>query len=296
MVLQAVIDHGGYAHAAEILHRSQSSVSYTIAQLQKQLGVELLSIEGRKARLTEIGASLLQRARHLLNEAQALESFARALTDGWEPQLNLVVEALCPTPFILRVLQAFETANCNTRIMLRQVVLSGVEEALDNESVALAIGAGVPPGYLADPLITVEMVAVAHHEHPLHQLRRELTAQDLRHHRQVVISDSGVRKNVDAGWLDAERRWTVSTLDMAKAVVVEGFGFGWLPYHEIAPYLNTGTLRPLPLREGGTSRLPLNLIYPHDREQGPATRQLVKLLLAHSDRGGLIGPDTEHEK
>ena len=40
--LQAVVDHGGFAQAAEALHRSQSSVSYTVARMQDQLGVPLL--------------------------------------------------------------------------------------------------------------------------------------------------------------------------------------------------------------------------------------------------------------
>ena len=35
--LQAVIDSGGFAQAAEVLHRSQSSVSYTVARMQEQL-------------------------------------------------------------------------------------------------------------------------------------------------------------------------------------------------------------------------------------------------------------------
>src|SRR5258706_12700218 len=54
-VLKAIVDHGGFAQAAEALHRSQSSVSYMVARLQEQLSVELLAIEGRKARLTEQG-------------------------------------------------------------------------------------------------------------------------------------------------------------------------------------------------------------------------------------------------
>ena len=41
--------HGGFAQAAEALHRSQSSVSYTVARMQDQLGVPLLRIDGRKA-------------------------------------------------------------------------------------------------------------------------------------------------------------------------------------------------------------------------------------------------------
>ena len=51
--LQAVVDHGGFAQAAEALHRSQSSVSYTVARMQEQLGVPLLRIDGRKAVLTD---------------------------------------------------------------------------------------------------------------------------------------------------------------------------------------------------------------------------------------------------
>lgn len=34
--LQAVVDHGGFAQAAEALHRSQSSISYTVARMQEQ--------------------------------------------------------------------------------------------------------------------------------------------------------------------------------------------------------------------------------------------------------------------
>ena len=67
--LQAVVDHGGFAQAAEAIHRSQSSVSYTVARMQEQLGVPLLRIEGRKAVLTEAGEVLLRRSRQLLLQA-----------------------------------------------------------------------------------------------------------------------------------------------------------------------------------------------------------------------------------
>ncbi len=62
-ILQAVIDHGGYAQAAQALHCSQSSISYNIARMQEQLAMPLLRIEGRKAVLTETGEILLRRSR-----------------------------------------------------------------------------------------------------------------------------------------------------------------------------------------------------------------------------------------
>src|SRR5690606_31973495 len=84
--LQAVVDHGGFAQAAEALHRSQSSVSYTVARMQEQLGVPLLEIAGRKAVLTEAGATLLRRSRNLLKEASQLEELAWNMDQGWRSE------------------------------------------------------------------------------------------------------------------------------------------------------------------------------------------------------------------
>jgi len=53
--LNAVVETGGYAQAAAMLNRSQSSVSYHIARLQDLLGIEVFRIVGRRARLTEHG-------------------------------------------------------------------------------------------------------------------------------------------------------------------------------------------------------------------------------------------------
>src|SRR3546814_13105103 len=92
-VLQAIVEHGGYAQAAEALHRSQSSVSYMVARLQEQLGVPLLTIEGRKARLTESGKALLVQASDLLDDAARLEQRAARLEQGWEAQVRPVGDA-----------------------------------------------------------------------------------------------------------------------------------------------------------------------------------------------------------
>ena len=42
---QAVVDYGGFAQAADVLHRTQSSISYTINKLEQTLGIEILSLE-----------------------------------------------------------------------------------------------------------------------------------------------------------------------------------------------------------------------------------------------------------
>ena len=280
--LQAVVDHGGFAQAAEVLHRSQSSVSYTVARMQEQLGVPLLEIAGRKAVLTEAGAALLRRSRHLLKEASQLEELAWNMDQGWEAEVQLVVDAAYPTERLAGALKAFMPQSKGCRVQLREEVLSGVEECLHDGTADLAISGINIAGYLPQQLDDIEFVAVAHPEHPLHLLDRALTHNDLQSHLQVVIRDSGRRQPRDAGWLGAEQRWTVTNLNTATQLVVRGLGFAWLPEHHIAEQLSRGSLKILPLTQGAQRAANMYLYANKDKPLGPATRILADLIIAHS--------------
>ncbi len=81
--LVAIADHGGFTRAAERLHRSQSTVSLQIKRLERQAGVPLFRREGRRARLTEQGETLLVQARRILElNDQALAGLGRARLEG----------------------------------------------------------------------------------------------------------------------------------------------------------------------------------------------------------------------
>ncbi len=275
--LQAVIDHGGFAQAAEALHRSQSSVSYTVARMQEQLGVPLLRIDGRKAVLTEAGEVLLRRSRQLVTQASQLEELAHHMEQGWEAEVRLVVDAAYPSAKLIRALSDFMPKSRGCRVRLREEVLSGVEEVLKDGTADLAISGLDITGYLGSELSTVEFVAVAHADHALHQLGRKLSVQDLQSQMQIVVRDSGLRQPRDAGWLGAEQRWTVGSLATSVAFVSSGLGFAWLPRHLIGRELAEGVLKPLPLVQGSIRR-PLFYLYTnHDKPLGPATRILIEL-------------------
>lgn len=276
--LQAVVDCGGYAQAAAHLHRSQSSVSYAVNRLQHQLGIPLLRVEGRKAQLTEAGEHLLRQSRQLLADAARLEDQARQYEQGWESELRLVVDVALPTTVLMAALQAFAGVCPATRVKLDEVVLSGVDEALRAGDTDIAIGGQVPEGFLGDVLLEVVFEAVAHPEHPLHALGRPLTPADLRREMQVVIRDSGLARPRDAGWLGAEQRWTVSSIETALTLVSHGLGFAWLPRERLRGPLQSGLLAPLPLREGGCYAVALYLISGRPDAQGPAAQALAACL------------------
>jgi DNA-binding transcriptional LysR family regulator len=277
-MVQAVVDQGGYAGAAEALSKSVSTVSYGVHRLEAALGIKLLEVDGRRAVLTRAGAELLRRSRYLLDDALAIERSAVSLAQGWEPVVTLAVEVIFPQDRLLDSLDAFSRLTGTTRVELIESVLSGTTEQLFAGTADIAITAWVPPGFLGEPLMMVEFVAVAHPAHPLHGLGRPLAQRDLRQHRQLVVRDSGLREPRDAGWLGAEQRWTVSHLATSVEAVGRGMGFAWLPRHRIAALLESGALRPLDLVEGALRHHELYLVFADRDDAGPAARALAECL------------------
>jgi len=276
--LQAVVDHGGYAQAAEALHKSQSSISYTVAKLQEQLGMELLHIEGRKAVLTPAGEALLQRSRQLLDHAIELEQVASSLEQGWEAQVALGVDAIFPKPILIKAFKQFFPESKGCKLLLREEVLSGAVEVLLEKKVDLSITPWVPPGFLGERLMTIDFVAVAHPDHPLHKLGRKVTSDDLTKHLHIVIKDSGEKQNRDSGWLGSDLRWTVTNLESARQLVLEGLGFSWVAVYEAREYIQKGLLKPIDLDEDYQKLGTLYLVYANKSIAGPATELLAQYI------------------
>jgi DNA-binding transcriptional LysR family regulator len=288
--LRAVIDQGGFEAAAEALHRSQSSVSYAVKRLQEQLPVALLEQQGRRSVLTAPGRLILHRACSLLDAVRSLEELAGTLARGWEPEVRLAVENVMPLEPLLCSLARFSERAPQTRVQLIESVLSGTCEALVQRQADLAVAGQIPPGFLGDPLLQVEFIAVAHPEHALHRVGRLLGQPDLKAHRQVVIRDTGRYRQVDSGWLGADERWTVSHLRTAIAIIQRGLAFAWVPRDYVQEALDHGELKVLPLQEGASRLETLYLVFADRDGAGPAVRTLAEMLVEqargrrHADR------------
>jgi DNA-binding transcriptional LysR family regulator len=284
-VLAAVVDRGGFAQAANAIHRSQSAVSYAVARLQEELDVPLLAIEGRKAVLTPHGATLLKRARVLLRDSDTLERLALNLKQGWEPQLDLVVDAAFPRGRLMKIVAELQQLCPNTQLQLSDAVLSGAEEAIVDGRADVVVTTRVPQGFLGDVLMEVTFVAVARPDHPLFALERVLAPDDLARHVQAVVRDSGSKQPRDEGWLGAERRCTVGSVEASLATIRAGLAYAWLPEHLVSEHLRSGELRALPLAAGATRSLPLHLVLVRPELAGPAARAAVECFQRHVPRG-----------
>jgi DNA-binding transcriptional LysR family regulator len=247
----AVVEAGGYAPAARAVHKTQSSVSYAVQKIEQLLELSLFEKQGRRAVLTAAGEMLYRRARTLLERAEALERGAAELGADWDPELRLAVDIVFPTWLLLHSLERFGAERPRTRVQLFETVLGGTDEALHERAVDLAVGTYVPQGFSGDPLLRVRFVAAAHPDHPLHALGRSLTLDDLREHRHLLVRDTAVQRTRESGgWRGAEQRWTMSHKATQIAAACLGLGFAWFPEDAIRRELESGSLAPLPMREG----------------------------------------------
>jgi DNA-binding transcriptional LysR family regulator len=248
--LQAVVESGGYAQAAESLHKSQSTLTYAVQKIERLLGVKIFEIRGRKAVLTQSGQVLYRRARGLLEDAASLERGAAEMARDWQPEIRIAAEILFPTWLLLECLAEFARERPETRIEVYETVLTGTDEMLAQGAVDIAIASRAGGG-MGAPLMSVRGIPVAHPAHALHRLGRPLTERDLRRHRRILIRDTGTQRQREVEGV--ELRWTVSNKATSIRALSMGLGFAYLPEDWIAQELASGTLRPLPM-QGGAQR------------------------------------------
>ena len=276
--LITLVEAGSYAKAAEKLGKSQSTLSYAIQKLETSFSLQIFKLEGRRAVLTPAGELLYRKAGQLLSLAKNLENTAQELSNTWQAQVNLAVDIIFPRKLLFQALAAFSQSQPLTRVNIQQTVLSGANDLLYKGQASLAITPNLTTGFVGEPLINIEMLALAAANHPLHQLNRPLTFTDLRQYRQLVVRDSG-QQNQDAGWLDADQRWTFSHHEASLEAALAGLGFAWYPLHLVEDHLAAGKLKPLNLVQGSKRFGQLYLIYANNDLANPADLELGQQLL-----------------
>src|SRR5688572_22143995 len=276
--LVAVVDAGGYAQAAGSLHKSQSTVTWAVQKIEAQLGVKIFEIKGRKAVLTDAGQVLYRRARQLVEDAALLEQGARSMAADWKPVLSLAVEIVFPTWLLLESLARFAEERPQTHIELYETVLDGTKEMLVQRQVDLAICSSLPSGIAGDFLMRMRFVAAAHPDHPLHRLGRPVGFADLRRHRHLVIRDTGTQRTRDVSSIETELRWTVSHKATSIRAASMGVGFAWYSKDAIRAELEEGTLKELPLSEGGERYADLYLVLANRDYASRDERRLAEII------------------
>lgn len=278
----AVCSEGSVHAAGRALGRSHSAISHALGVLQRVLGEQLLTLEGRRLVPTEAGQVVADRARRLLEQTRDLEALATTLAMGWEAELRVAVDGVVPRVWLASALARFDEVSRGTRIRVEHELRSGAERAARDTSLDLVITTLLPQGATPDPIGLVRFAPVVAAGHPLASKRTGRRAE-LERGVQIVLADTGPHPDRGPrGWLRGTRRWTVPDVGTAKALLRSERAFAILPEPDVSDDLARGEL----VRVAPASRdytIQAHLVLPKGPATGPAAARLADALRAREE-------------
>ena len=289
----AIAETGNFTRASERVSISQPSLSQQIINLEREIGHKLFHRLGRKAVLTEAGATFIDRARRILFE---VENAAKELSDHPSLDRRITVGAV---PTIMPYLVAPLIAECRTKhpnllIHAREdfrhtLVRAVVEGELDVAVVALPVK---DPRLSIEPILTEPLLLVVGQRHPFAD-RKEIGIADLAEETFVSMGDSSTLATQIQGFFGDHnfvpkigyRCAQVATL---KLFVSMGLGISILP--QVAhTHDDEGRLTYLHI-SGTTPTREIAAIRHPQRSQSRGNEQVLGLLRGHARAGGFSAP------
>jgi DNA-binding transcriptional LysR family regulator len=284
----AAAEEGSFSAAGRKLHRAQSVVSQTLANLEQQLGVKLFDRSGRYPRLTDQGQALLNDARAIADSMDGFKARAKSLREGLEPELSLSIDAMYPMSALTAAVGSFRSAFPYTPLRLYVDVLgAAVEPVLEGACHIGVIGmfTAVPDSIRSEPLLDVPMLTVVAPAHPLASYKGVIPASELQKHIQLVLTDRSKLTQGQNYGVYSQNSWRLADMGAKHAFLRAGFGFGHMPRFMVEDDIASGRLRAVRIEMPGVTNLlmPMRAVYRKDAPPGPAGRWLIQSLKQCAD-------------
>ena len=279
----AAAEEGSFSAAGRRLHRAQSAISQTIANLESQIGVVLFERAGRYPVLTDAGRLLLADARAVAYTLNALKARAKGMASGVEPELSVAIDVMFPMSVLTRAAASFGDRFPGTPLRLYVEALGGVAKAVLDGQCRLGVMGTLPvsvPELVNERLLGVEIVFVAAPAHPLAQLAGPVAECELAKHIQLVLTDRTELSKGREFRVMSPRNWRLADLGAKHAFLLAGLGWGGMPLAMVARDLAEGSLREIKVQDapGGREIMPMSATYRADSPPGPAGRWFVEQL------------------
>ncbi len=281
-VFVAVVDTSGFAGAARKLNISPPAVTRAINELERHLGVRLLTRTTRVVRVTEAGARYAEDCRRILAELAEADRSATGMHGSPQGRLTLTAPVLFGTRFVTPIVTEYlqnypgVTAACWFLDRLVNMMDEGVD-------VAVRIGELPDSSLQAIRVGTVRRVICAAPAY-LEQHGIPQTPDDLA--RLCIISASAVTPTAD--WrleeqgvpriVKVQPRMITTTNDSALAAAVSGFGVTRLLSYQVADQLRDGLLQTV-LTGFEPAALPVSLLHREGRHASPKARAFLDLAI-----------------
>lgn len=118
--LVAIVEHGSFTRAAEVLHVTQPALSHQVRELERAMGGPLLERLPRTVRLTPIGREMLPHARATLADAERARRAARRACGLEAGELRLATVHSVTLGLLPPVLRAWRQQHPAVQVRLRE--------------------------------------------------------------------------------------------------------------------------------------------------------------------------------
>src|SRR5262252_2572367 len=289
-VLLTVVEVGSFAGAARKLGRATSVISYSIANLEAQLGVSLFDrVSTRKPQLAEAGRTVLSEARTVANGINGLRAKVRGLLHGIEAEIHLVLDVMLPATRVVDALKAFRLEFPTVSLRLYTEALGAVTQMVLNRTAGIGVCGPLDvevPGLDRIGVGSVELIPVAAPDHPLALAGRNTPGAG-RDHVQLVLTDrSQVTDGQDRGVIGTQT-WRLGDLGSKHRLLREGIGWGYMPEPMVREDIEKGHLVRLDMRVYKDAFMRLHAIYRTDTPPGPAGSWLIDRFVAQAEAGAV---------
>lgn len=281
LTLEAILQSGSFKSAADKLHKSQPSISMAIKKLEEEYGILLFSREEYRPQLTAEGKLFYERAKKVLEGMRELEELGKQLGRGEEAEIKVSIDAISPLPLILKFLRKFFERHPRTRLQIRFEVLNGTVERLEDDEVDLAITSIYDDHKSFQSLLLTEVRLIpVMHKDLYKRLSKSfktpnLTDEILRTETQVILADSARRlPKIDSGVLSQGKSITLTELSFKKEMILQGLGWGGLPYETIKDELKDKTLVSLKTNNIKERKASIHVLRKQNRAYGPVMKEL----------------------
>jgi DNA-binding transcriptional LysR family regulator len=284
----AAADTGSFSAAGRRLHRAQSVVSQTMANLEVQLGVRLFDRAGRYPVPTDAGRALLAEARTVVGGMDLFKARAKSLAGGLEPELIVVVDVMFPTDALTRAIVAFQAEFPATPLRMYVEALGATLLPVLNGTCSFGVTGSLglaPPQLTREGLRGVKLVMVVSPRHELASFAGPIPTASLGQHVQLVLTDrSELSRGQDFGVL-SPITWRLADLSAKHEFLRAGLGWGTMPLGMVAADLAAGRLVRISLEDVPPDGLiiPMSAIYRTESPPGPAGRWLIDCLKRQPD-------------
>jgi LysR family nitrogen assimilation transcriptional regulator len=134
-----IVECGSFSRAAATIHVAQPALSQQIAELEAQIGVELLQRSARGVRATRAGEVLYREALGILRQMDQIPSLVRSDSGGVEGSVSLGVVSILGPRVALAVVAACREALPKVTLKLVALDSAGLRERVESQALDMAI-------------------------------------------------------------------------------------------------------------------------------------------------------------